>query len=101
MSVKPYIVPARSETQYPETRVSVLSVTQVSAGGPLVISYQIDRYRLVNGLPDDAPGGRVSGNIQIGMAAVAENQALAAALIAVNQFAVEQAVLAGLLEVQS
>jgi hypothetical protein len=101
MSVTPYTVPARDRTEYPETRVSVLSVTQVHTGGPLVVSYQIDRYRLVDGVPEDAPGGRVSGNVQIGMAAAMQDPQLASALLAINTFAVTEAVKAGLLSVNS
>ena len=98
MPVDPYIVPARPETQYPETRVSVLSVTQQSTGGPLVVSYQIDRYRIVGGIPEDAPvGGRVSGNVTMALSVALQNQSLAAALLAINQFAVAEAIRVGLL----
>lgn len=97
MPVNPYVVPARPEVSYPETRVSVLSVTQQATGGPLVVSYQIDRYRIVGGVPEDAPGGRVSGNVQVSMATALANPDLAAALLAINNFAVAEAVRAGLL----
>lgn len=98
MPIAPLIIPARPQTEYPYTRVAALSVTQRTVGGPLVISYQIERYAVIDGVPVDAPAGTgVGGNLQIGLAAVAGNESLAAALVAVNEFAVAKAVEAGLL----
>lgn len=98
VEIAPLIVPARDRTEYPHTRVSALSVTQRTVGGPLVISYQIERYAVIAGVPVDAPTGTgVGGNLQVGLASLASNKALAAALVAVNEFAVVKAIEAGLL----
>lgn len=100
MPLAPYIVPARTETAYDQVRVSALSITQPRAGAPLVVSYQIDRYRdLPDGSPEDAPnaGGRVSGSVQIGIPALLADSATAQAVAAITAKAVAEAIAAGLL----
>jgi len=98
MPVAPYVVPARPETSYPEVRVSAIQITQRGVGSPLVISYQIDRYRVADGVPEDAPAGsQLSGNVQKGLATVLADPELAAAIQTVTAFCVGEAVAAGLL----
>lgn len=100
MPVAPYVVPARPQTVYDQVRVSALSITQSAAGAPLVVSYQIDRYRdRPDGTPEDAPngGGRVSGSVQIGVPALFADAATAQAVAAITARAVAEAVAAGLL----
>lgn len=98
MSVAPFVVPASDRAEYPEVRVSALSITQPGVGLPLVVSFQIDRYRVVNGVADDAPAAsRVSGTVQKGLAAVLADPALAQAIETVTGFCVTEAVAAGLL----
>lgn len=99
MSIAPLVIPARPETTYDQLRVSGLSITQRGVGQPLVISYQIDRYRVVNGVPEDAPAGTVSGNVQKGMAAMLASPEMAQAIVTINEWAVAEAVAAGLLTV--
>lgn len=102
MPVKPYTVPARAAAVYDQVRVSALSLSQPGgAGSPLVVSYEISRYRdLGNGATEDAPnrGGTVSGNVQLGVASLFADAALAQAIAAITGRAVAEAVAAGLLE---
>jgi hypothetical protein len=102
MSLKPYIVPATSEVQYPDVRVSAFSLTQQRAGAPLVISYEFVRCRTVNGVVEDAPnrGGGGSSNTQIGLAAVGADPDLPQAIATIHARVIAHAVAAGLLEQQ-
>lgn len=98
MPVSPYVVPARDRTEYPEVRVSALSLTQRGVGQPLTISYQIDRYRVTEQGAEDAPAGSTaSGTVQKGLSTLVSDPELVKAIEVITSRCVVEAVAAGLL----
>ena len=98
MGIKPIVVEARDKVVFDHIRVANLSISQAGVGKPVVASYQLEFH---NDKLEDAPRGTgVGGSLQMGVESIRSNPQLAMAVQAISEFAVQEAIKAGLLQVE-
>lgn len=101
MNIKPYVIPAREQVEYPLTRVSLLSITQDGFGKPLICNIRIARGRVLpDGTYENAPPeSEVAFSDQISIVELqTDSPNVAAAMYVVNEYAAEVGVKKGALE---